>query len=80
MQEQRTEPRRRTLKSGTISYNFVVGIDCLIRNLSGHGACLEIESPAGVPNVFTLKRKDDQHRVCCVAWRLGRRIGVTFAR
>ena len=80
MQEQRTEPRRRILMGGTISCNYGVGIDCLIRNLSGHGACLEIESPAGVPNVFTLKRKDDKHRVCSVAWRLGRRIGVAFAR
>ena len=80
MQEQRTEPRRRTLKGGTISYNYGVGIDCLIRDLSGHGACLEIESSVGVPNVFTLKDKDDQHRVCSVAWRSGRRIGVTFAR
>ena len=54
------EPRRRTLK-GAVAYNYGMGIDCPIRNLRGHGACLEIESPAGIPNVFTLTRQDYQH-------------------
>ena len=43
-------------EGATIAYNYGVGIDCPIRNLRGHGACLEIESPAGIPNVFTLTR------------------------
>jgi hypothetical protein len=47
----------------TITYKYGVGINCLIRNLEGHGACLEIESPAGIPNVFTLTRQDYQHGV-----------------
>ena len=42
---------------------FGMGIDCPIRNLRGHGACLEIESAAGIPNVFTLTRQDYQHGV-----------------
>jgi len=38
-----TEPRSRTLKGRTIAYNYGVGINCPIRNLEGHSACLERE-------------------------------------
>lgn len=80
MDDQRTALRHRTLKTGTIAFEHGGGIDCLVRNLSQSGACLEIESPLGIPNSFTLGFKDGQRRQCLVAWRSARRIGVTFAR
>ncbi len=77
---QRKSPRHRILKSGTISFNQAGGIDCVVRNVSDTGACLEIESPVGIPNDFTLVIKpDNAGRTCHVAWRLARRIGVRFA-
>jgi hypothetical protein len=75
----RAAPRRRTLKAGTISFNNGAGIDCLVRNLSATGACLELESPVGVPNAFTLVISTDHlQRPCQVVWRSARRIGVKF--
>jgi hypothetical protein len=55
------------------------GIDCTVRNVSETGALLEIESPVGIPNNFTLViSKDGVKRPCRVAWRSARRIGVRF--
>ena len=71
--------RQRILKAGTISFDRAAGIDCTVRNISETGACLEIESPVGIPNDFTLViAKDGVKRSCHVAWRSARRIGVHF--
>ncbi len=71
--------RHRVLKGGSISFNRAAGIDCRVRNISDSGACLEVESPLGIPDDFTLViDKDGIQRVCHVAWRSARRIGVTF--
>jgi hypothetical protein len=76
MDEHRQRQRQRILKAGTISFDHA-GIDCTVRNVSDTGACLEIESPVGIPNNFTLViSKDNLKRPCHVAWRSGRRIGA----
>jgi len=78
MTEHRASARRRTLKAGTIAFGGG-GIDCLVRNLSDTGACLEVESPVGIPNDFALAIQGDSTRhTCHVAWRSARRIGVHF--
>jgi hypothetical protein len=65
-------PRQRTYKGGSISFDGG-GIDCTIRNLSASGACLDIASPFGVPDNFTLIIKPEYlKRACEVAWRKGR--------
>ncbi len=79
MDDHRSSQRHRTLKAGTISFARAAGIDCLVRNLSDTGAQLEIESPVGIPNDFTLViSKDHVQRPCHVVWRAARRIGVRF--
>ena len=79
MEQLRSAPRHRVLKAGTISFGHAAGLDCLVRNVSDHGACLEVESPVGIPDAFTLViRADDLRRPCHVAWRAARRIGVRF--
>ena len=79
MDERRSRQRQRTLKAGTIAFDRAAGIDCLLRNLSDTGACLEVESPIGVPDAFILVvEKDGLKRPCRVAWRSARRIGVRF--
>ena len=76
----RSAQRHRTLKAGSISFDRAGVIDCVVRNVSDTGACLEIESPVGIPNEFTLViRSDNIMRRCHVAWRSARRIGVRFA-
>jgi hypothetical protein len=79
MEERRTDPRHRTLKAGTISFARAAGIDCVVRNLSATGANLEVESPLGIPDEFTLVIKMDQTtHFCEVTWRYAKRIGVRF--
>jgi PilZ domain len=78
--EHRRTQRHRTLKPGTISFDRGAGIDCLVRNVSETGACLEVASPVGIPDDFTLVMKaDNLTRLCRVAWRSARRIGVSFS-
>ena len=71
--------RRRVLKAGTISFNSAAGIECTIRNLSGTGACLQVESVVGIPDSFTLVIATERsHRACRVVWRKSNRIGIEF--
>lgn len=53
MQEHRAAQRRRMLKAATISFGGGA-IDCTLRNLSETGAALEVISPVGIPDRFTL--------------------------
>jgi len=79
MNERREIQRRRTLKAGTIRIDDKSTIDCVVRDLSNKGASLEIESPIGIPDRFTLITKANrEQRACHIIWRLMRRIGVRF--
>src|ERR1700688_3166262 len=54
MVEYRKHPRHRTLKGGKIIYNRrLTVIDCVIRNLSPGGACLEVNTHY-LPDEFQL--------------------------
>ena len=78
VEEFRNAPRHRVLKSGSILFKGG-GIDCVVRNLSSSGAALEVASPIGIPNEFTLIIKDEGgQRQCRVTWRKEKRIGVVF--
>jgi hypothetical protein len=78
--EHREAPRRRLLKAGRISFGGgAAAFDCTVRNLSETGAALEVASPVGIPERFTLVIEADHLRVPCrVVWRKERRIGVHF--
>lgn len=79
MSEKRTAARQRVLKAGTIVFNRAGGISCTIRNMSEHGACLDVASPVGIPSDFTLLiEKDDVRRASRQTWAKGNRIGVVF--
>lgn len=78
LENNRAAPRHRILKSGSISFDGGA-IDCLVRNISATGAALEVASPVGIPDTFTLLISGEHagHR-CRVAWRSDKRIGVAF--
>jgi hypothetical protein len=79
MAEHRRAQRLRTLKGGSIMFGTAMAVDCLIRNMSETGACLEVTSPFGIPDNFTLLiRPEIIKRSCQVAWREAKRIGVRF--
>jgi hypothetical protein len=76
--ENRRISRQRIIKAGTILFDGAE-INCTVRNISELGALLEVESPIGIPNDFALViSKDGVKRLCPVAWRLARRMGVRF--
>ena len=78
MDERRDKARRRVLKAGTIEFGGGA-IDCTIRNFSDTGAALDVTSPVGIPERFTLViQADGTHLACTVVWRKERRIGVRF--
>lgn len=78
-EERRSKTRYRVLKGGSISFGHGASIDCQVRNFSETGACLEVETPVGVPDRFILAiRRDAVMRPSRVKWRRGQRIGVEF--
>lgn len=78
MDEHRTAPRRRILKSAKITFGGGV-IDCAVRNFSETGAALEVSSPVGIPDQFTLViEANNVDFPCHVIWRKQSRIGVRF--
>ncbi|MCC8955146.1 PilZ domain-containing protein [Bradyrhizobium sp. Pear77] len=78
MEEQRAAQRRRMLRAGTISFGGGA-IDCTVRNLSDSGAALDVTSPVGIPDRFTLVVDTDQSKLPCrIVWRKEKRIGVRF--
>ncbi|MGY4403599.1 PilZ domain-containing protein [Bradyrhizobium sp. USDA 3315] len=78
MEEQRAAQRRRMLKAGKISFGGGA-IDCTVRNLSEAGAALDVISPVGIPDRFTLLVDTDRSKLPCrIVWRKDKRIGVRF--
>ena len=78
MSESRKTVRLRTLKAGLIAFDRS-SISCVVRNVSVSGACLEVTSPFGVPDTFTLQIESDQiKQQCHVAWMKDKRIGIQF--
>lgn len=77
MEQNRIAQRHRVLKAGTIEFNGGGGIDCMLRNVSETGAALEVTSPIGIPERFTLVANGSRHP-CHVVWRKEKRIGVAF--
>jgi hypothetical protein len=79
MVESRRASRLHVSKPGTIKLVGGGAINCLVRNLSGTGAALEVSNQAGIPERFILVMPGDGlHRPCRTVWRKTDRIGVTF--
>ena len=77
--EHRSSQRHRTFKGGSICVANAPAIDCIVRNLSETGACLEVSGTIGIPDYFKIIIKPELvTRSCEVAWRSAQRIGVRF--
>ena len=77
--ERRKSQRLRTLKSGSVTFGFVPGIECTVRNLSSGGACLEFDRRASLPGDFSLLIKPEcVRRTCRLVWQSHARAGVQF--
>jgi PilZ domain len=79
-QKCRNVVRHRALKGAQIVFKgHEAVIDCVVRNLSDRGACLNVESPIGIPDSFDLVLDHVSVRNCRVTWRKATQIGVKFA-
>ena len=81
MGERRTSARQRSFLRGRILLNNrQVVLDCLVRDLSEHGARLIFSDSPSIPDVVELDipQKDRMLRAH-VQWRQGEEVGVTFA-
>ncbi|MGN6570688.1 MAG: PilZ domain-containing protein [Pseudolabrys sp.] len=80
MQDRRSAPRHRTFKGGSISFDLFAGIECVVRNLSETGACIEMDCPGSLPQDFSLVIKpENTRRACHLVWRTDNRLGVRFS-
>jgi hypothetical protein len=78
LQENRKAQRLRTLKAAKIVLGHGGVIDCVVRNMTPLGACLEVASPIGIPDEFILLNGNETERSCHAVWRSQKRIGITF--
>ncbi len=77
--DKRVAQRRRVLKAGIIEFPGGA-FSCMVRNLSGTGAALDVPSPIGIPDHFSLVMQTEGMRFYCeTIWRKERRIGVEFS-
>jgi hypothetical protein len=80
--ERRRTPREATREDGAIVYGMADSVDCIVQNVSAHGACLEVLPPTSsvtLPKEFVLLRPSARSaRNCKVIWRSFQRIGVEF--
>lgn len=78
--ERRSEIRRKALKGATIVFNKgYSAFECVVRNLSAHGARLTFGDLAAVPHEFTLTfNGDGSSHKAEIKWRAGNAIGVAF--
>ncbi len=78
-QNRRSVGRNRVLKGAHIAFKGKTAtIDCTVRNFSERGACLKVESPVGIPDVFDLVVDKASVYHCRVTWRKATQIGVNF--
>ena len=78
MERRQPPARRRMLKSGKILLG-VHPASCTIRNLTENGACLEVQTTAGIPAIFDFLRAGEPAlRTCKTIWRDDTQIGAMF--
>ncbi len=77
--ERRASNRQRVLKGGRLAFDGGGGVDCMVRSLSPTGARVDVSSPMGVPESFTLVIEADHFaRHCHQVWSRDKQIGVAF--
>lgn len=79
MQERRKCTRSRVLKSAKLVLRNSSVIDCVVRNVTGGGARIEIPHTTGLPEAVGLTLDGGRTiRRCRLAWRTLTETGVEF--
>ena len=80
MQDRRQGVRDRVFMGGVAEINETGStMDCVVRNFSDGGACLEVESSAELPDQMrvTIARKGRSY-LARMIWRQANRVGLAF--
>ena len=80
--ERRRSPRQKSFLRGVVYFNHRrSAVDCLVRDISDHGARLIFSDPVTTPDAVELHivQKEQTLRVN-VMWRHGEELGVAFAQ
>ena len=79
MQERRAVPRQRTFLKGLMAFNKGNSSeDCLVRNLTDHGAMVELRHPHAPAAFDLLVASHALHKRARVVWRNGARFGLAL--
>ena len=54
MQDRRASVRDKVIFGGVAEFNDTATMDCVVRNFSEHGACVEVEPSAKIPQQMNL--------------------------
>ena len=75
----RISQRRRQLKSAKLAFNNESSvIDCVVRDISDHGAGVRCESTAHIPNNVILRVTNGSIYEAEVVWRSDTQLGLRF--
>jgi hypothetical protein len=79
MLERRRFPRTKVFKGAKIILVGRSTVNCIVRNLSNHGACLQLPTTADLPAKFDLSFDTGRTlRNCHVVWQTLTNLGVSF--
>ncbi|WP_024515606.1 PilZ domain-containing protein [Bradyrhizobium sp. Tv2a-2] len=79
MQDRRANARDKVLFGGRAAVDARSSMNCVVRNLSENGACVEVDGDARVPQEInlTIARKGRSY-LAQVVWREANRLGLAF--
>jgi len=81
MVERRRFPRTKVFKGANVLLCGRSTVSCIVRNLSNHGACLQLPSTADLSVEFDLSFDTGRTlRKCRIAWQTLTNIGVSFVQ
>jgi len=77
MNDRRKADRVHILSPGTIFFGGNE-VPCTVRDLSGSGACLVVQTTCGLPALFRLAVANQIPKSCKVMWREETMLGISF--
>ena len=81
MFERRRVHRTKIFKAATLILAGCLTVDGIVRDLSNHGACLQLASTAGLPDEFDLTFDAGRTlRRCHIVWQSACNVGVRFGQ
>jgi hypothetical protein len=79
MQDRRQSVREKVLFGGVAEIDKTSSMDCLVRNFSEGGACVELESATRLPQRMKLAiARKGRSYLAHLIWRQANRVGLAF--